>query len=271
MKKIIRIGFILLLLAFFAGGTAYYFIYWPNTQVKDKGIIYIQKGDSFETVLATLQSKGYVENVYTLRKVADWKKYPAYIKSGRYRIQNGMSNNALVNLLRSGNQEAVNFTFHNVRTFQQLAGLVSHQLEMDSLTFLQTVQNPEISRELGFSQENFKAMFIPNTYQLYWNITPRDFVYKMAGGIQKILEYSPSGKSSSSRAFSGRSDYSGVHCRRRDCKTGRIPHHRRRLHKPFEKRYSFSSLSHPQICLGRFYLAENIDQTYRNRFSVQYL
>lgn len=186
MKKIIRIGFILLLLAFFAGGTAYYFIYWPNTQVKDKGIIYIQKGDSFETVLATLQSKGYVENVYTLRKVADWKKYPAYIKSGRYRIQNGMSNNALVNLLRSGNQEAVNFTFHNVRTFQQLAGLVSHQLEMDSLTFLQTVQNPEISRELGFSQENFKAMFIPNTYQLYWNITPRDFVYKIAGEYKKF-------------------------------------------------------------------------------------
>lgn len=100
MKKIIRIGFILLLLAFFAGGTAYYFIYWPNTQVKDKGIIYIQKGDSFETVLATLQSKGYVENVYTLRKVADWKKYPAIYKMPDaivYRM--GMSNNALVQFI----------------------------------------------------------------------------------------------------------------------------------------------------------------------------
>lgn len=186
MKKIIRIGLALLLLAFFAGGTAYYFIYWPNTQVKDKGIIYIQEGDSWDTVLTILQSKGYIENVYTLRKVAGWKKYPDAIKSGRYRIQNRMSNNAVINLLRSGNQEAVNFTFHNIRTFQQLAGLLSRQLEMDSLAFLQAVRNPEISRRLGFTPENFAVMFLPNTYQVYWNTTPEDFIYKMAGEYKKF-------------------------------------------------------------------------------------
>lgn len=186
MKKIIRIGLALLLLAFFAGGTAYYFIYWPNTQVEDKGIIYIQEGDSWDTVLTILQSKGYIENVYTLRKVAGWKKYPGAIKSGRYRIQNGMSNNALINLLRSGNQEAVNFTFHNIRTFQQLASLLSRQLEMDSLAFLQAVRNPEISRQLGFTPENFAVMFIPNTYQVYWNTTPEDFIYKMAREYKKF-------------------------------------------------------------------------------------
>lgn len=180
MKKIIRIALLLFVLAGIAWGTAYYFIYWPNTQVKDKGIIYIQEGDSFDTVLEILQSKGYIENMYTLRKVAGWKKYPERIKSGRYRLRDRMSNNALVNLLRSGNQEAVNFTFNNVRTFQQLAGIVDRQLEMDSVVFLEAVQNPEIAKEFGFTPENFRTMFLPNTYQIYWNISPADFISKMA-------------------------------------------------------------------------------------------
>lgn len=180
MKKIIRIALLLFVLAGIAWGIAYYFIYWPNTQVKDKGIIYIQEGDSFDTVLEILQSKGYIENMYTLRKVAGWKKYPERIKSGRYRLQDRMNNNALVNLLRSGNQEAVNFTFNNVRTFQQLAGIVDRQLEMDSVVFLETVQNPEIAKKFGFTPENFRTMFLPNTYQIYWNISPADFISKMA-------------------------------------------------------------------------------------------
>lgn len=180
MKRIVRIGITVLLLAAVAGAVGYYFILWPNTRTEDEGIVYIREGDSFDTLAEILRDKGYLKNAFTFRKVAEWKKYPERLKPGRYRISNGMSNNALVNMLRSGNQAPVSFTFNNIRTLEQFAGTVARQLEMDSLEFLETALRPELQSELGFTPENFIGMFIPNTYQLYWNVRPESFIRKMA-------------------------------------------------------------------------------------------
>ena len=49
------------------------------------------------------------------------------VKPGRYKIRNGISNNELVNMFRSGNQDPVMVVFNNVRTLDQLAGKVSHE------------------------------------------------------------------------------------------------------------------------------------------------
>lgn len=76
MKKIIAVIFgVLLFLALIIAGVGYYFVLSPNTTVKDDGIIFIRPGDSFETVLITLQSKGYIKNENTLRRVATLKDY----------------------------------------------------------------------------------------------------------------------------------------------------------------------------------------------------
>lgn len=124
MKIIARTGIALLLIAAVAGGLGYYFVCYPNTQVDDEGVFYIREDDSFENVMENLQNNGYIKNSYTLRLVSRLKKYPEMVKSGRYRLKDGMNNNTLVNLLRSGNQEAVHFTFNNLRTLEQLAGVV---------------------------------------------------------------------------------------------------------------------------------------------------
>ncbi|MDE5612729.1 MAG: endolytic transglycosylase MltG, partial [Odoribacter sp.] len=119
-----------------AGMTAafgyYYFVSRPNVVVEDDGIVFIQPEDSFETVVGLLRDKGYLRNEYTFRKVAELKKYPDRVKSGRYKIGNGMNNNQLVNLLRSGRQEPIYFTFNNIRTLADFAGTLSRQLAVDS-------------------------------------------------------------------------------------------------------------------------------------------
>lgn len=187
MKKLLwGVLIFVVLVAGIAGGAYYYFIQRPNTQVTDDGIIYIQPGDSFETVVQTLRSEGYIENEYTFRKVADIKKYPAAVKSGRYRIQNGMNNNQLVNMLRSGNQEAVRFTFNNIRTFEEFAGALSHQLSLDSAEFLQLVRDPEYTKSYGFTPANFIGMFIPNTYQIFWNTRLDAFIKRMHSEYKKF-------------------------------------------------------------------------------------
>lgn len=186
MKLLIRIFLIFTVAALFIAGAGYYFVFSPNTEVHDDGILFIRKGDTFERLSEQLKEKGYIKNEWTFRKVAEVKKYPERIKPGRYRIRNEMSNNTLVNILRAGRQEPVRFTFNNIRTLPQLAGIVEKQLEMDSLSFLHTVCNPELQRELGFPSNRIAGMFIPNTYEVYWDIRPDAFVRKMAEEYRKF-------------------------------------------------------------------------------------
>ena len=187
MKKIIAIIFgVLLILALITAGIGYYFVLSPNTTVKDDGILFIRPGDSFETVLITLQSKGYIKNENTLRRVALLKDYPHTVKPGRYQIKDGWNNNQLVNLLRSGNQSPVHFTFNNVRTLKEFAGVVGRQLNIDSVRFLTLLNDADFSRPYGFTPQNFIGMFIPNTYQIFWNIPAEDFVKRMNREYKKF-------------------------------------------------------------------------------------
>lgn len=180
MKKIIVISILcLIILVSTTYAAYYYFIQKPNTTVTDDGIIFIQSGNSFEDVVKTLQSKRYINNEYSFRKIAELKKYPLTIKSGRYKIKNGMNNNQLVNLLRSGNQEAIHFTFNNIRTLEDFAHTLSKELSIDSVEFVQSMKNLEYVKNLGFTQENVICMFIPNTYQVFWNTTLEKFIKRM--------------------------------------------------------------------------------------------
>ncbi|MDE6452167.1 MAG: endolytic transglycosylase MltG, partial [Odoribacter sp.] len=157
----------------------YYFVERPNIVVADDGIILIQPGDSFETVVRILLSQGYLQDEYTFRKVAELKKYPAGVKSGRYRIHDKMNNSQLVNLLRSGRQEPVHFTFNNIRTMPDFAGMLFRQLAIDSAEFMQLARDPEYLKKWKFTPENFIGMFIPNTYQIFWHPRTEDFMKRM--------------------------------------------------------------------------------------------
>lgn len=180
MKKWFILGLVIIVVGLLtAWGGFYYFVQKPNVIVKDDGILIIQSGDSFDTVLQLLQQKGYLENSYTFSQVAVLKKYPQLVKSGRYRIKNGMNNNELINLLRSGRQEAIHFTFNNIRTLDELASVAKQQLNVDSVALLKLLRNPEYVASLGFTLETIRGMFIPNTYQIFWQPKPEDFIKRM--------------------------------------------------------------------------------------------
>ncbi len=187
MKKIGIISSVVILLGIVCLASAYYyFLKRPNVTVSDSGIIYIHPGDSYETVMITLREGGYINNEYTLRKLAELKKYPSSIKPGRYRLKNGMNNNTLINMLRSGNQEPIRLTFNNIRTLEEFSGLLSRQLTIDSADFMNKARNPEYVGKWGFTPENFIGMFIPNTYHIFWNTNADLFMKRMHTEYQKF-------------------------------------------------------------------------------------
>jgi UPF0755 protein len=101
------------------------------------------------------------------------------IKSGRYIIDNELTYNRLINILRSGRQAPVKITFNNIRTLNQLAGKIGHQLEADSSQIINFLSDDSNFISDGFTKENIIAVFIPNTYEFYWNTDSKQLYIRM--------------------------------------------------------------------------------------------
>ncbi|MEX0988099.1 MAG: endolytic transglycosylase MltG [Bacteroidales bacterium] len=156
-------------------------VFGENVEIKEGHLyFYISEGSSYEEVWDALDSLDILSDTRSFKWVSEKKNYPENVKPGRYRIEHGMSNNELVNLLRSGNQAPVMVVFNNLRTLENLAGKVSKYLECDSLEMSSHLLDPDLPAKYGFTKETFKAMFIPNTYEMYWSSTPEDFTDRMA-------------------------------------------------------------------------------------------
>ncbi len=98
---------------------------------------------------------------------------------GHYRLRSGMSVKEVVRMLKLGEQMPVRVTVNNVRTPAQLAGKLARQLDADSVSWLETLTNKEVAASVQFDSLTFFSMFIPDTYEFYWTVSPERFVRRM--------------------------------------------------------------------------------------------
>jgi UPF0755 protein len=160
--------------------TVYFFLYAPNTAVSNKSVLYVHTGSIYQDVLTTLESEGLIKSMFTFKFVASRMNYAVHIKPGKYILKSGMSNYKIIQLLRSGKQEPVILVFNNIRTKQDFASRISKQLEADSVVLLKLLNDNAFMQKYGLNAENALTLFIPNTYQLWWNTTPDEFFTRMA-------------------------------------------------------------------------------------------
>lgn len=146
---------------------------------EETSILYIPTNSSQADVLQILNEKGWLKNSSTLQWVMRKKNFAHHIHPGRYEIKNGMSNNELIDLLRSGIQTPLNLTFNNTRTLEDFAGKIAVQIEADSISILSLLKDKSKIQKYGFAPHTILGMFIPNTYQVYWNMNAEKFVAKM--------------------------------------------------------------------------------------------
>jgi len=160
---------------------AYANIYKSNIVLKDgnETFFYTKTGSNFNDVMQSLKREKIVKNELVFEWLAKQKNYVNKIKPGKYKITNGMSNNELVNLLRSGAQTPVKLTFSNIRNKKELVRKVCTQLETDSTELAEILSNDNVLDSIGFDSENILAMFIPNTYEMKWNTTAKSFFTDM--------------------------------------------------------------------------------------------
>ena len=157
-------------------------IFQPNiiySNAHDERYIYIPSNSSFSEVITILSKHGMLININSFEWLAKQKKYHTQIKSGKYKIDRALNNNELIDLLRSGRQSPVNISFNNLRTIEQLASKVSFQIEADSISILNHMLDSVFLKKKDFNKENVACIFLPNTYQFFWDTSAEEFVERM--------------------------------------------------------------------------------------------
>jgi UPF0755 protein len=189
MKKIWLIVLIFSIIGIFGAYFAYQYysyIYHPNISISDNETryIYIPSGANYQQVKDSLNP--YLNDETGFDWVAEKKEYPNNIKPGKYQITNGMSNNTIINILRSGQQTPVMLTFNNIRTLTSLSAILGNILEPDSAAFIEYFSKPEVMETFGFNRYSFPAMFLPDSYEFYWNTSPEAFTKRMKSEYDKF-------------------------------------------------------------------------------------
>ena len=180
-KFLISFVLIVLAISIIAALRFYKLIYQSNVVIENKksDYLYIPTGSNMNDVINILYENNYIKNRNSFEWLAERKNYINHVHPGRYVIKNNMSNNNLINLLRSGKQKPLKLTFNNIRTKYQLAGVVSKQIEADSVQIIKQLNNSKLAKKYGFNANTFIAMFIPNTYEFYWNTDALEFIDRM--------------------------------------------------------------------------------------------
>ena len=177
-KSIIWIVSILLLLVITVVIFTYTLVFKP-TELTETVYIYIDENRNYEDVVSQLREKEALPNEDIFRILADRMNYPNMVKTGRYAIEDGMTMPEIIRRLRSGSQAPLNLTFNNIRTMENLAGRLSSQLMVDSVSILNVLNDTSLAAKHGFNEHTFGAMFIPNTYEVYWNTSIDNLINRM--------------------------------------------------------------------------------------------
>ena len=176
-KILIAITFIGLAIAAYFAYFVYGAMFKPNTSFNEAQVaINIPSNANYDVVQTIIAP--YIKNVDAFDALASRKKYVENIKPGRFIIKKGMSNNDIINAIRSGNTP-IKIAFNNQESLEKLAGRISSQIEADSLSLLKAFRDKEFLEIHKFNEATALSMYIPNSYEFFWNTSAEAFRDKM--------------------------------------------------------------------------------------------
>lgn len=148
-------------------------------RIEKSSFIYIDRDDTADSVYIKLQRDLNAWHLAGFKMLAYLKKYDQQIHTGAYRFDASINTLTLFRRLSSGHQTPVKVVIPSVRTLSRLARSLDRQLMPDSMEFARLVGDSAFCTSLGFSLETIPALFIPNTYEAYWNTNAEDFILRM--------------------------------------------------------------------------------------------
>lgn len=182
---------ILLAIALFGlvvAGLLAYFVYSamfkPNTTFNDERVyVYIPTKSNYEEVRELLIP--LLKDIDKFDALADRKKYTTNFIAGRFMIKKGMGNNDIINSIRSNNIP-IKLSFNNQETLPRLAGRIASQIEADSISLFNAFNDKDFLKKNDFNEKTALGMYIPNSYEFFWNSSAEKFRDRMLSEYNKF-------------------------------------------------------------------------------------
>lgn len=195
-KKILSIVVGVLLLMGVAGIATmmYYYLLYPQFHPKETVYIYIDRDDTADSIYNKVRTTGRANNFTGFKLMAKYRNFDSNLHTGRYVIKPGDNVYHVFSRLSRGHQVPMNLTIGSVRTLDRLARSVGKQLMIDSTEIATQLFDSLFQQKMGYDARTIACLFIPETYQVYWDMSVDDFFDRMKKEHQKFWNQERLGK-----------------------------------------------------------------------------
>lgn len=133
--------------------------------------IFIRPDDTADSVLRSIIQSDPLAKTKALKFILDRRDYDSHIRTGCYTVKSGALPKQVADMLTGGMQTPVRLTINSTRTVGQMAKAIASQVMIDSASIVNRLSDPVFLDSIGYTPANVYCMIIPNTYEVYWNIS----------------------------------------------------------------------------------------------------
>lgn len=141
--------------------------------------IYIDTDDNLDSVRAKTVNASHPKEMKGFDLIAKYFKLDTQILTGRYEIKSDMRMLDFMRDLRNGNQKPLMITLPSVRTIEDMCGRVTRNIMLDSASLAKMLTDTAFCSSIGYTEETLPTLFIPNTYEVYWDISLEEFIERL--------------------------------------------------------------------------------------------
>lgn len=170
-------------------GVIYYYFFTSFAAGSDTKYVFIDNDDNIDSVYMKLDTIAKHSSYHAFKTLVRHSSYPEHIRTGRYAVKSGMGAFTVFRHLKNGLQDPVNLTIPSVRTLGDLAAAVSGKLMIDEESFYDSLHSESFCRKYGYDTTTIACIFIPNTYDIYWNTNITKFMERMQKENKKFWNF----------------------------------------------------------------------------------
>ncbi len=163
-----------------------YLLFSPLSRLDRDITVYITANDNIDSVYDKLEPICKPVHFAVFRQMMKLVNYSANVRHGRYEITTTDNTLNVFKRMKNGSQSSVKVTIPPARTLDQLASKMSYYLNIDSIELYNRLRDEEVCRQYGYDTTSIIAMFIPNTYDIYWDTTIDNFLKRMKKECDKF-------------------------------------------------------------------------------------
>ena len=169
-------------------GLVVFYAFTPVSMADSTQYLYIDDDDTQDSVITHLRPMSHQAGLTGLSTMMRHSNYGKNIRTGRYAIEPKESAFALFRKLKNGQQASLHLTIPEVRTMDRLAGVLGKKLMLDSATIASALYSQEVCQKYGYDTTTVAAMFVPNTYDVYWNMSIDGLMQRMEKEHQRFWQ-----------------------------------------------------------------------------------